>query len=269
MDGNHNPNSIDISDVLVFNRALNTDEINFITATLSEPKKMTHLGVGYCTSGYYAGWDGQGIDSQESCNQVCLTEQQCTYAAFFAGQTCSRYNGNSCTLNSDKNHITYAKRSDRPKIPENECGTQQLERCDGFPCVDLLEGTGHHHMMSYVSKGVATVAYYDSKFVPDLRKWTCTCSTAGENSLVGVWSCPGFYSGTVTITADYADDFTQMSSNDAVLFCKDCWQTASVGVDLAWGEWDGTGYTSFKQCNARHADLSKRATLSKMASRPR
>merc|ERR1719350_2715790 len=68
--------------------------------------------------------------------------------------------------------------------------------------------------MSYVSKGVATVAYYDSKFVSDLRTWTCTCSTA------------------------------------AVLFCKDCWQTATVGVDLAWGEWDGTGATSFKQCKA-------------------
>jgi len=31
----------------------------------------------------------------------------------------------------------------------------------------------------------------------------------------------------------------------------DCWQTASVGVDLAWGQWDGTGATSFKQCKAK------------------
>jgi len=30
----------------------------------------------------------------------------------------------------------------------------------------------------------------------------------------------------------------------------DCWQTASVGVDLAWGQWDGTGATSFEQCKA-------------------
>eukprot|EP00493_Phyllostaurus_siculus_P020685 UN21010 len=36
----HNPGSIDISDVLVFNRILNTDEINFITSTLSEPKTL-------------------------------------------------------------------------------------------------------------------------------------------------------------------------------------------------------------------------------------
>jgi hypothetical protein len=46
-DGNHNPQSIDVSDVLVFNRVLNTDEINFITSTLSEPKQARrNLGVG-------------------------------------------------------------------------------------------------------------------------------------------------------------------------------------------------------------------------------
>merc|ERR1719204_2225506 len=37
-DAGHNPGSIDISDVLVFNRVLNNDEIKFITSTLSEPK---------------------------------------------------------------------------------------------------------------------------------------------------------------------------------------------------------------------------------------
>jgi len=97
--------------------------------------KMTHLGVGYCTSGFYAGWDGKGIDSQEACNQVCLTEQQCTYAAFFAGETCSRYNGNSCTLNSDTTHTTYAKQSN------SDVGTWQLQytneqrKCDA----DLIQ----------------------------------------------------------------------------------------------------------------------------------
>jgi len=77
----------------------------------SAPKGMTFKGNGFCTSGYYAGWDGKGIGSQESCNQVCLTEPQCTYAAFYAGRTCSRYRGDSCTLNSDSDHITYAKQS--------------------------------------------------------------------------------------------------------------------------------------------------------------
>jgi len=158
---------------------------------------------------------------------------------------------------SEVSIFPYEKSADqveRPYFPENECGTQQLARCDGFPCVDLLEGTGHHHMMSYVSRGVATVAYYDSNFVPGGQPWTCTCSTATENSLVGVWSCPGFYSGTVTITADYADDFTDLKTNDAVLFCKedsgDCWKESTEGADLAPGQWTGTGGTSFEQCKS-------------------
>merc|ERR1719361_1741942 len=79
--------------------------------------EMAYKGVGHCDpdSGYYAGWDGDGIGSQDACNQLCLTEPQCTYASFYAGQTCSRYSGDSCTLYSDTeaaaNHITYAKQS--------------------------------------------------------------------------------------------------------------------------------------------------------------
>merc|ERR550534_2562987 len=49
----HNPGSIDISDVLVFNRILNTDEINFITSTLSEPKPCPALKCTmHCDTGY-------------------------------------------------------------------------------------------------------------------------------------------------------------------------------------------------------------------------
>merc|ERR1711953_1546773 len=47
---------------------------------------------------------------------------------------------------SEVSIFKYEKSADqiaRPYVAENECGTQQLERCDGFPCVDLLEGTGH------------------------------------------------------------------------------------------------------------------------------
>jgi hypothetical protein len=79
--------------------------------TTDSSEEMKYLGSGFCTSGYYAGWDSKGIESSEACNQVCLSEQQCTYAAFKAGKTCSRYNGDSCTLNSDANYITYAKQS--------------------------------------------------------------------------------------------------------------------------------------------------------------
>lgn len=110
-------------------------------------------------------------------------------------------------------------------VRENDCGDEQLEKCSGFPCVDLREGPSHHHIMSYVSMGVATIRYYGWDFEPTDLSWTCTCSSCAANSLVGDWTCPGFYtdstSGLVTITPDYADDFTDARNNDAVDFCKE------------------------------------------------
>ena len=70
---------------------------------------MKKHGNGYCKSGYYAGHDGKGIESQEDCNNVCLQEPECLYAALHKGKTCSRYNEKICELNSDRNHITYKK----------------------------------------------------------------------------------------------------------------------------------------------------------------
>merc|ERR1719245_52700 len=61
-DGNHNPQSIDISDVLVFNRVLNTDEINFITSTLSEPKR--------CPAETFCDADGFQLAMQFSSNSI-------------------------------------------------------------------------------------------------------------------------------------------------------------------------------------------------------
>jgi len=70
---------------------------------------MTHLGQGYCNEGYYAGWDNQGIASQEACNDVCLNDENCKFAAWNPGYTCSRYKDTTCNLNNDVNHVTYAK----------------------------------------------------------------------------------------------------------------------------------------------------------------
>ena len=80
---------------------------------------MIHFGVGYCDSGYYAGWDGKGTESQEACNKLCLEESQCTYAAWWfetkEKATCSRYNGKTCSLTCNqpctKPHVTYWKQS--------------------------------------------------------------------------------------------------------------------------------------------------------------
>jgi len=72
-DAGHNPGSIDISDVLVFNRILNTDEINFITSTLSEPKPCLALKCTmHCDTGYVI--DANGC---ETC-QCLPTRRQLT-----------------------------------------------------------------------------------------------------------------------------------------------------------------------------------------------
>lgn len=77
--------------------------------TCTDYRPFTRLGLGHCSDGYYAGWDGKGIHSQEACNEVCRKEDQCTYAAFKRGHTCSRYNGKSCNLIRDYTHTTYER----------------------------------------------------------------------------------------------------------------------------------------------------------------
>lgn len=78
-------------------------------APASPDHVMADHGRGYCTSGYVRGWDRKGVESPEACMAVCMAEADCTYAAFYEGQTCSRYNGSGCTLNEDPNHFTFKK----------------------------------------------------------------------------------------------------------------------------------------------------------------
>ena len=70
-----------------------------------------------------------------------------------------------------------------------------------IPCIDLREADNHHHPMWLNSPGNAGVMYYreDGSGAAG-RDWTCTCSDC--NGLVGVWSCPGFYGTTITVTED-------------------------------------------------------------------
>jgi len=82
--------------------------------TCAKPEReiMVSFGDGFCAKGYYAGWDGKGVNSQDECNDLCLDEPECTYASFFGvkdwkhgnlnGNTCSRYNGQSCNLFCEK-----------------------------------------------------------------------------------------------------------------------------------------------------------------------
>ena len=77
---------------------------------------MKLMGNGHCKSGYLAGWDGKGTANQDACNQLCLSEKQCTFAAYVddaKGKSCSRYKGKSCILDTSsvhkKAHTTYYK----------------------------------------------------------------------------------------------------------------------------------------------------------------
>ena len=64
---------------------------------------MTNLGTGFCDDGYYAGWDDKGKDTLEACHDICLSDTQCTYAAWKNGATCSRYYGVTCKQDISKN----------------------------------------------------------------------------------------------------------------------------------------------------------------------
>ena len=78
---------------------------------------MKLMGNGHCKSGYLAGWDGKGIANQDACNQLCLSEKQCTFAAYFNDsqtQTCSRYKGKTCILDTS----TDRKKAHTPSYKE-------------------------------------------------------------------------------------------------------------------------------------------------------
>ena len=51
----------------------------------------------------------QGEESEESCNNLCLVEEDCMYAAWYKDNTCSRYSHVTCDLNNDPTHFTFKK----------------------------------------------------------------------------------------------------------------------------------------------------------------
>ena len=62
---------------------------------------MYAYGTGYCSSGYYAGHDGQGTANAEACKKLCLDDDQCTFAAYINNGkrlSCSRYRNQECNL---------------------------------------------------------------------------------------------------------------------------------------------------------------------------
>ena len=83
-----------------------------------------------------------------------------------------------------------------------DCEARALFICAGrVPCVDLVQSNQpHHHLMWLTPEG----AFVDGEAYDfnDDRTWSCTCIGLCDG-LVGTWSCPGFYSGTIPISSTY------------------------------------------------------------------
>jgi len=136
---------------------------------------------------------------------------------------------------------------------KNECDMNQLDACTSFPCIDLREGSDHHHMMSLTATGRAIVRYYnrDWRATPD-RSWDCTCQDCYAQSLVGTWDCGTFYQGsTITISSDYADNFTPERLNDHIDVCITPYRKAFTGA-CTGASWISTDHsrTSLSGCYA-------------------
>jgi hypothetical protein len=102
----------------------------------------------------------------------------------------------------------------------SECAADVLDKCQGnTPCIDLREAAVHHHLMWLNDDGTAHVdGEANGINAGDSRTWTCTRDGNGVG-LVGTWNCPGFYSTVITITSDFADDFTDARNNDFIHVC--------------------------------------------------
>jgi hypothetical protein len=118
------------------------------------------------------------------------------------------------TTSSSSDHIDVCGLTGNPAPPGGlTCTGTVLSACASFPCVDLRQDSNHHHIMYLNSDGTATISYLGSG-----STWTATCSGACAG-LVGTWSTPSFYSGSITISVDYADDFTSATANDHIDVC--------------------------------------------------
>merc|ERR550525_1413278 len=82
-------------------------------------------GVGFCNEAYCGGWDGLGLDSQESCNAVCMADVNCRYAAWHPNTTCARYcpTDGVCTLNGNTAYTAYKKVYTKNESIGLNCGT--------------------------------------------------------------------------------------------------------------------------------------------------
>ena len=81
---------------------------------------MSFIRQGWCSEGYYDGWDASEAHDLQACLNLCIAEPQCLFAAFKSQKTCSRYSdlAGTCDATNDNHvadHELYAKgRARRP-----------------------------------------------------------------------------------------------------------------------------------------------------------
>jgi len=87
-------------------------------------------------------------------------------------------------------------------------------------------------ILDHSDKTKAKITYYNRNWQTQVGgSWDCSRSTAGA-SLVGDWLCGDFYqTGIISISADYADDFTAARINDSIDFCA---EDGALTQDCRW-----------------------------------
>ena len=83
---------------------------------------MSFIRQGWCSEGYYDGWDASEAHDLQACLNLCIAEPQCLFAAFKSQKTCSRYSdlAGTCDATNDNHvadHELYAKGACSPPLP--------------------------------------------------------------------------------------------------------------------------------------------------------
>ena len=59
---------------------------------------MHYFGPGLCDDGYFVSLAEKGVEYQEKCNAICLSDLQCTNETWNPDQTCFSNDGRTCRI---------------------------------------------------------------------------------------------------------------------------------------------------------------------------
>ena len=184
-------------------------------------------GTGWCTNA--AGGEGTarrfitGGGSLATLQSACTADTSCVAVALSStsAKASVLYTSTGCTAgctaaNWLKNRALIVKTSGsagyqcfvkkkKEALPAQSsgCSSAVTAKCQGTPCIDLREGTLHHHIMFLTPEGATIDGEAGGIGKGDNRMWKCKCTSC--QGLVGTWYCPGFYQNIVTISQNYCE----------------------------------------------------------------